>query len=218
MAASEQVTGPVAIWVSVPVITRVAADGSSQNFVGPPPPITTVTTTPLFFGWGESAPEPEFMPEYENVMSDLRGSRKPHDKLYEGQDARVTATMTIWDELVLQAMMAFTKSNNPGVDGGSDIGTLMNAEKRSFMLWLVYPYAFTKSFMAAANMRGGYRFYGAMLDGPIRRSQGTKVNKVLLSWYCSAVLVAAANVPVAYVCYDGNMNDIIGRPTTINRP
>lgn len=214
--ASEQCTGPVDIWVSVPVLSTqtVSTSLASINKVGvATTKITTVTPIPIFFGWGETAPEPEFLPEYEPIMSDLGGSRKEHDRLYEGQDARVTVTMTIWKEIILQSMMAFTKSTSPpGLDGGGDIGTIMQAEKRSFQLWLRFPYA-VKPFMQSAQMVAGYHFYGAMLDGPIRRGPGTKVNKIMLSWFCGRPIINGF-----YACYDFDMTAIAGLSPDLNRP
>jgi hypothetical protein len=214
--ASEQNTGPVAIWVSVPVLSRSTLVGYSvqkKSVINTATGVTTVTNAPFFLGWGETAPEPEFLPEYEPIMSDLAGSRKEHDRLYEGADARVTATMTVWNEMILQSMLAFTKSTSPpGSDGGLDIGTLMQAEKRTFQLWLVFPYV-VKPFMIAANMLPGYHFVGACLDGPIRRGLGTKVNRVMLSWFCGRPILNGF-----YACYDFDMSAVATLKPDLNRP
>lgn len=212
MGASEQVTGPVAVWVGVPILfpkVEKVPTGDSRGSVNQVSLQTTIA--PVFFGWGESAPDPEFLPEYENLMSDLGGTRKPWDKIFEGADARVSITSTIWDEDVLQSCMSYTKTSLPGVVGNYDVGTLMHAEKRSYQLWLVYPYQ-VKPFMAAANMRKGYHFYGAMIEGPVRRKQGTGGNKVSLSWYCGIPRINGIGA-----CYDFDMSAVLNKPTPLNQ-
>jgi hypothetical protein len=221
--ASEQVVGAVEIWIALPLqsiqaleqappIELITSPGQQQQQAAQP--VVQITRTPIFFGWGETAPEPEFLPEYENIMADPRGSRKAHDRLYEGSDARVVATMTIWKEPLLQTMLGFVNFNSPpGMDGSSDIGTIMNAEGQSYEVWLKFPYAFFKPFMQAAGMVQGYHYLAAMMDGPQRRALGTKTNKIMVSWYCSGKYTAGA-----YPCYNNDLSALNGLSPDINRP
>ena len=197
--ASEQTSGPVLVWVGVPNVSGAK---------------------PMFFGTGENAPEPEFIPEYENVMNDLRGTRKPFDKIFEGEDAPVTITTTFWVEDTLDFLMDFVNLNNGqrgdgiGQQAQNDIGTLMFLEKQYFELWLVYPYAVTHPFMTVngANMKRGYHFFAAIMDGPIRRSNGTKVNKVAASSYCGGLPKSSSDGKgMNFVTYDDDMGAVVGQ-------
>jgi hypothetical protein len=167
---------------------------------------------PLYFGTTESEPEIVIQPEFEPVMNDLRGSRKPYTYQSMGEDAVVLGTFNKYNEGVLRLMQSrpFRAGAATNVRGNQPFGSqgaLMAEEGCLFPMWMVFPYV-SKAFFASNGMPAGYRFFGAFLFGPDRMPIGTRVRKVQCVFQCQAIF----SLPGNWTVYDHNTSAVASIP------
>lgn len=142
-------------------------------------PALMYISTPVgysFLGSAESAPDIELTGEFEPVYSDIAGSRLPMDRIFEGEEAVISAVLTWWDESTLNAINTFGAALG-SVDGRSffhDTGTIMGQEGANFEFFVRFPFAAKPAY---SDMPAGYHFLSAMRIGGFRIEPGTKVNK-----------------------------------------
>ncbi len=116
---------------------RVPAVGAGP-FLGPAT-LMKNSTAPSFLGHTEKSPTPQYTPQYKPVFAAASGEMVPADKLYMGQDVRVTLPLQRFSYNVVQAMLATPRHgrvNGPGAETYLDIGTLLQRNGLSFELWL----------------------------------------------------------------------------------
>ena len=139
-------------------------------------------STPVELGTAENGPRIMIDPKWEDLFNDL-GGKTPFDKMYQGESAVVSATLTVWDELVYTALAArFSPGLTRGIDIPTARGTLMLTEGQSYPLWVQYPFVIKAAY--SASMPGCYRFNAAMLIGPDALEPGVKVYKIQMIWAC----------------------------------
>ena len=103
--------------------------------------------TAAFFGTAEGYPRHERRPEYEQLMNDVGGRRKPVDMSWQGMDATLSLVMTVWDEGIAQILENLPRfelssfSTPPGSWAFSDMGALMAFEGNAMQIWLAYNFA-----------------------------------------------------------------------------
>lgn len=170
------------------------------------------TPTPAYLGMCEAAPQPSFNPEFVPMHADATG-KKPYDVVFMGEDAFVSADITVYNEAVYQEITRrprFGKkasdSTSPvgGTVAAGDIGTMMQTEGFTFALWLHFPY-----FSKFGDMPKGYRFISSYVKGPDNPTIGTQPNKRRIQFHC---LGAYDNVSGKVRCYDQNFTGIPAIP------
>lgn len=121
--------------------------------------------TPAFFGTAESYPKHERRVDIEYLMNDVGGRKKPVDVSFQGMDASLSLTMTVWDEgvaQILENLPRFELSPNtspPGTWSFADMGTLMAFEGYAIPIWLQYNYAKKAAY---SKLAPGYHYYNAL--------------------------------------------------------
>lgn len=203
--AQPYVTGPALLYVGV---TSSSPGGTSNKAV--------------FLGTAEQSPVIEIRPDYEPVFNDLRGSKKPFDLAFEGEEAFTFADLTRWNESVYAALAARPRAVSAlgaggavagglglaptrGVNIAGDIGTLQLTENQSFTLWVVFPYA---SKPAMASMPAGYRFPFTVFEGPdLLKPLGTRPRKIHVVFHHMAGFNPATG---AFFTYDTNTAGLPG--------
>lgn len=156
----------------------------------------------LYLGTAESAPVIEERPEYEPLMNDLGGSRKPFDFSHQGVDAIVSATLTRWNDNVMNILRNVPRHGTgvlaPGTSAFGDIGAFMVFEGAAYPLWVTFPYSAKVAF-SSRGMVSGYRFFNAFLESPVAQNVGTRPRKFHLIWYAARAYNPRTG---AMVCYD----------------
>ena len=149
------------------------------------------------------------VPEFEPVMNDIGGTRKPFDRLYQGEDALSIGVLTRWNETVYQFMASIPSAGVfPGICNLGNIGTLMITEGFAYEVYLQFPYA-AKTLFSANGMPPGYRFPFSYLEGPIEQERGTKPNKRHLTFYHGRGYDPSTG---GFLLYDFNMTPIPAIP------
>jgi hypothetical protein len=196
--ASPWSSGPVGVWVSVAPDVNVKSGASvstpsvTSNVTGK---VTQATIagkaqgSPVFLGTCENGVTIRAIPEYENVMNDFGGTRKPFDRIYEGEDALSVGILTRWNEPVYRALESIPNFGGvPGVNQPGDIGTMMITEGYAYTVWLEFLFSsgragYTKAAWVAGGFPAGYRFPFSWLEGPKERETGTRAGKIHLTFY-----------------------------------
>ena len=176
------VTGPVDIWV---------APGNEGA---------------IFLGHAEHGPTISVRPRYSPVYVDLAGQTIPYDMVYDGEDAIVTATLTRWNQNVLDLIEAIANDTASGIDDPGDIGSLMLTEGKAYELWLHFPYAAKPAF---ADMLPGQRFPCAFLETDDSPALGTQAKKAHVVWHCLRYLDMSVTNEFGtgrFLLWDGNMS------------
>lgn len=166
-----------------------------------------VSPTPIYLGTGERAPRVSIRKRFRDVQNDLGGD-EPFDFSYQGRSAIVIVKLTRWNELVLQALETVV-GVQPGLDAGGtdvagDIGTLMITQGAAVPLWISYSYAPAGVAPQAAfsNLRNGWHFFAAWLEGPDDHEGGTDPATEALVFRCARVFNPLTG---AFLLYDRNM-------------
>jgi hypothetical protein len=149
------------------------------------------------------------VPEYEPVMNDLGGTRKPFDRLFQGSDALSIGVLTRWNEAVYQRISSIPNYlGNEGFELPGAIGTLMITEGWAYHVYLQFPY-FAKALFANNAMMPGYHFPFSYLEGPIEQERGTRPNKRHLTFYHGRGYNPATGV---FGLYDYNLSVVPALP------
>lgn len=158
--------------------------GPAHIFIGVGP-----RGAPLYLGTSEGEPEIALLPEYDQIMNDISGSRKPMDRQFMGEEAMISAVLTRYNEIVLAAAQARVRGTIRGAEPFGSIGALMGGEGNAFPLWLVFPYV-VKPAMAAGGMPAGYRFVQCF-DESDRMPVGTRARRVHVQFHAQRFLTIA---------------------------
>ena len=169
------------------------------------------TVTPVFLGVCEVSPDITFYPAYVPYHRESAGRTHPAERIWDGEEASVTAELTRYNEFVY-ALVASHAANGilavPGWPRGQDadggVGTLVGTEGHGLPLWVVLPYAAKPQF-AAAGMPPCYRFYCAALDGHHAGPLSTSPRKLMLSWTCQRL---ESPLTGAYLLYDHSVQGL----------
>lgn len=141
--------------------------------------------TPLYLGTAEDAPEIELGPEFEPVMNDISGKKKPLDMQYQGEDALISVDLNRYNEATYALLAQRINSGAPrGTDNALDIGSLAATEGLQLCCAILFPFA-AKPAMGAGGMPPGYYFPAVVPIGPEKLTMGTKpkkVNVLLYAW------------------------------------
>jgi|SRR5579859_979810 len=160
--AQPYVTGPVAVFVDVGLVTA---------------------RQPTFLGHGERAPKPSIRRGQDQVMNDLGGTQIPFDIIYEGQEAIFRLDLTRWNEDVYQKIVNVVATGRgifEGIDDDAATGSLYLTEDFAFQTWLTFPFSAKASM---DTLPDGYHFFQTVLEGPDDREPGTGANRLSLIFH-----------------------------------
>lgn len=119
----------------------------------------------VFLGWSESGVRVSIQPAWDDVPSDVAGSRLPHDVQYQGEQAFISYDLKVWSESVYAQLAArfnpFTGTR--GTDPVGARGGLMVQEGAAHRLLVYSPYAALKASQATQK---SYNFFASWLAGP----------------------------------------------------
>lgn len=176
------IPGPIAFETG-PVHVYVGASASGL--------LTLPTLAETFYaGSGEIAPDIIKQVKYDPVFNDIAGSL-PYDYLFQGEEAIVPITFTIWNWPRLSELNSAVNNSNPGFEYAYNVGTLMVTEGKAFQMWLQFPYYSYKAIFSGAGMPAGYHFYGVFVDSYVTMP-GTKANKIRVNFRCVRVYQPAS--------------------------
>lgn len=143
---------------------------------------------PAFLGYTDHGVDLLMDPQYAPVVTDA-GGRVPTDLIYQGVSATVSLTLTRWRESSYEALAnhSFRGAANGGrgqLPSGS-IGTVMNLEGASVILYVLFPYAAILDYADPLDpMPFGYRLVNCVLDREGLPERGSKPAKLLLTFRC----------------------------------
>lgn len=153
------VTGPAAIWVSLP--------GSD---------------TPVFLGHGEEPPKVREQRYWYDVHCDIAGVSAIFDKIYQGRSVTISIDVIRYNLDIMELVRSYPNSvADPGVDVWGSRGTLMVQELGTMKMWLSFPYS------AKASMNGlprGLTFPNCIVEGPDEYEMGTRPKKIRTMFHC----------------------------------
>lgn len=178
---------------------------------------------PYFFGTCEGYPKHERRPDYMQLMNDVSGRKKPMDMSFQGMDATISLTMTVWDEGIAQMLQQFadlsglTGLATPGAYRFSDVGTLMGFEQYTVQIWIAYSYGTAiagsagtpKAAYTAGGLPAGYHYWQGIPFAPDATEEGAQpllrnINFYVWPW-CNWHTQQ-------FILYDFNMAPIAGVP------
>ncbi len=133
------------------------------------------TSKPQFFGTAKISPQIEIKRFFKPVYNDLGGDTS-FDVSKLGKEAITAIELTNWNDPIYE-LMSLDYSGVPGAENALDIGTLMQTESRTFVMWVVFPFAIQKR--AYQSLNNGYRFPATYLMGPDKHQQMGTHNKEL---------------------------------------
>ncbi len=156
---------------------------------------------PLFLGTCEGEPTVTFDPDFEPVMNDIGGQRKPIDYQYMGEEADWSCVFTKYNEGVLKLIQTrvYRLTAARGSQPFGSMGSFMALEGQGFPLWVTFPYA-TKAAMAANGLPRGMHFpiaYDASDHMPV----STRYRKIQVQFHCQRQLVVTPAGP-GFVLWD----------------
>lgn len=129
--------------------------------------------SPLYLGTSEAAPEIVVDYRYTPIMTDVSGEL-PHDRIYAGSEATISAVLTRWNESVMKRLMSNPKFLGiRGKEEFGSVGSMMGYEGYAFPLWIKFPYV-TKD--QSTDMPPGYRFWSCVFM-PDKIMPGTKAKR-----------------------------------------
>lgn len=175
-------TGAVLVYAKMPATTVPAA--------APTPTAATAAQgpggsgTPVFIGTGEVGPDLETEQTYGEQRNDLGGQRRM-DAILDSEDARVSVNFTKWNEARLARLESMSLGGLRGTMGNQDIGTLLVTEGRVGDIWFVFAFgagASAKPIMTNNGLPAGYHFFHGFLEGPRRRTTGTRANSCAVTF------------------------------------
>lgn len=137
-----------------------------------------------YLGTCEFAPKILVNPRYLPISASIAGGSEavPYDKFWMGEDALISGTLTMWNELVYEQVVSRPNASTgiPGKDSGR--GRMMFQEGLCYSLWLQFPRS-SKTVFSNAYVPAGYRFPAAWLGGPEEMAIGTGANKRAILFY-----------------------------------
>lgn len=154
------------------------------------------TSTALYLGTAEQAPDIQIKANWEPVHNDVAGLTA-YDFLSSGTEGIISVTLTRWNDPVYAALAA--RSSVGGIAGresAAERGTLMMTEGIAAPLWIQFPFGLGGALAhpAMATLPPGYHFYAAFLESPDRLNPGVRAYKVHLQWHCIAVYSPGATI------------------------
>jgi len=157
-------------------------------------------SAPVFLGHGEKAPRISIKPRYVPVVCDL-GGEEPMEDLKSGESGTVDVELIRWNYGVLNGIKARTRSAVfpnavPGTEAPGELGTLMQTEGASYMLYLQFSRAGNPIFGAGGAggaMPAGYRFLAAFLDPEGGTAGAAAAHKTALTWQCRRAFTPASS-------------------------
>lgn len=149
MAVGEHVTGPATIFTGTGASSALEELGLSIQGI-----------------------EPEFENHFEEVFTDINGAC-PFDVQYFPQTAIIRAELILWDQTVLDKVLAITAGGTAGVQSAA--GTLMLAQGKTYRLLI-------KSDSTSGTGEPCMNFVQAYLSGPPRTKMGTRIQTYVLEW------------------------------------
>src|ERR1700674_3007939 len=92
-------------------------------------------------GWTERGVRITFDAAFEDVMTDVSGTRIPFDVLYEAEQAFITADLVLYDELVMNTVNDRGLGGTEGNIGFTATGSLFRQEGLTYRLLVFCPYS-----------------------------------------------------------------------------
>jgi hypothetical protein len=132
----------------------------------------------VFLGWSEAGVRISIQPGWDDVPSDLAGSRVPHDVQAMGEQAFISYDLKVWNESVYaQCAARWNPFTGPrGVQPVGAVGGLMVTEGAAYRLLVYSPYAALKPSQAAQSH---YNFFRSWVAGPDDIAPvGTRAKKI----------------------------------------
>ncbi len=175
------------------------ASGSVHVFCAYNPP-GGPASGPFYLGTCEQMPQDNRNPEYELLMNDISGSKKPLDLAWEGEDATISLVLTRFSHVGwnLLETKPFPTANVNGEWDIEDVGALMGLEGICWSVWLVYSFGSALANKAAYTTQGmpPGRFYPqCVVWAPMADETGSRPMKRQVIFYAWPKLVTtAANV------------------------
>jgi hypothetical protein len=142
----------------------------------------------LHLGWTERGVRITFDGAFEDVITDVSGTRIPFDVLDEAEQAFVTADLVLYDEAVLNTVNArrgfIAGASSPDTEGTiatTAVGSLMRFEGFMYRLLVFCPYSQKTAYNTGTGMRPGYNFLSAYLDAAreIELSSRVKIQRCI---------------------------------------
>lgn len=129
-----------------------------------------------FLGWSEAGMRFNFDAEFEDVMSDISGTRIPFDVQFMGIQAFMSGDLTVYNEPIFNKLLVRVPGGSVGTIGAGHIGHLLNLEGGGVRTLINAPYAAKAAF--TATMQKAWNFPRAHLISPTEIDVGTRVKKI----------------------------------------
>ena len=162
-------------------------------------------STPYYLGTCETFPRDERRPEWEMVLNDVSGRKKPLDASFQGEDAVVSCVLTRWDASVMNDLedLPGSLTSVPGSYSFNDVGAMAMLEGLTSTVWLVRTFG---SALANKTAYGadipGRRYLQCIVQAPITEEAGAQPEKKHVLFYSWPF---ADFVNYKFVIYDYNM-------------
>lgn len=129
-------------------------------------------------GWSERGIRVTLDGAFEDVITDVSGTRIPFDVQAMGEQGFITADLNLYDEAILTKALNLRTGTVAGTMGPTTVGSLLRLEGGMFRLLCYCPYEVKA---AMANMRPAFNFIKAYLDAAveIELSSRVKVNRCI---------------------------------------
>lgn len=176
----------------------------------------------VFLGFSERGIRPRRRRATVKAMSD-QGGGVEQDRVYAGQMAMVSCTLTKWHQPTLDLVMDVAREAGgvavPGTDFPGDVGSLLVEEGKAYPLVFRFTNALKPAYNRADNvMPPGRRYPVAFLDDQDEEEDGYGVRKITLTWVC----LREMNLDVvntfgrgSQVCYDESAAATAGFPSIV---
>src|SRR5690348_16792822 len=129
-------TGPAHIFVGGGFLSPGSMGTGGGNT---PPQTSSNTPVILYLVTCEEAPEIVIEPKYSGTKNDLGGSEIPFDMQYEGEQGLISLDLNRYNEPVYAALASRPRFGGVrGLNGGADVGTLMQTEGLSLVTWVLF--------------------------------------------------------------------------------
>lgn len=125
-------------------------------------------------GWSERGVRITLDGAFEDVMTDVSGTRIPFDVLAMAEQAFITVDLNLYDEAILNKALGARTGNAalPGTMGPTTVGSLIRLEAFMYRILVYNPYE-TKAAMAAMN--DAYNFPTGYLDAAVEIELSSRV-------------------------------------------
>lgn len=130
-----------------------------------------------FVGWSEAGVRITFDGAFEDVPSDISGTRIPFDVQAMAQQAFISADINIYKETVLnEAINRLNDNAAAGFLASGSVGTMLRLEDMAFRLLIYSPYRVSKS--TVYSDMNHYNFWTAYLMDAVDVEVGTRYKRV----------------------------------------